>query len=84
MLQSDNVESDILEYLREELGAPADLTPAAPLFSNGTVDSFDLIRILSFLDERFGVEVTPLEVSLENFDTVRSMCALVMARSSRT
>ena len=84
MLESDNVECEIIDYLRDELGAPEDLTPSAPLFSSGTVDSFDLIRILSFLDERFGVEVTPLEVSLENFDSVRGMCALVLARSSQS
>jgi acyl carrier protein len=82
MLEIDAIETDILDYLRDELGAPSDLTPAAALFSNGTVDSFDLVRILSFLDERYGLEVSPLEVSLENFDSVRSMSALVVARLS--
>ena len=83
-METEVVESDILQYLRDELGVPEDLTPAAPLFSNGTVDSFDLVRILSFLGERYGLEISPLEVSLENFDCVKSMSELVTARLSRS
>ena len=76
------IESDILQYLRDELGAAEDLSRDDPLFTSGAIDSFDLVQILSFLKERYSLDVSPLDVSLENFDSLARISALVAARTA--
>ena len=76
-----DIQSQVIEYLEEELGVDAGLAEDDPLFSTGTVDSFDLVRILSFLKQRYGLELSPLEVSLENLDSVARISELVSQRT---
>ena len=80
-MELQTIESDILHYLREELGVAKNLARDDPLFTGGAIDSFDLVQILSFLKERYALEVSPLDVSLENFDSVARMSELVAART---
>ena len=81
-MELHEVESDIFQYLRDELGVAEDLTRDDPLFTSGAIDSFDLLQILAFVKEHYSLEVPPLDVSLENFDTVARMGALVVARTA--
>ena len=54
-----------------------DIQPEMPLISSGFIDSFDVIEILSHIEEAFHITI-PLEtVSIEDFDTVISMAELV-------
>jgi acyl carrier protein len=48
-----------------------------PLIDSGIVDSLGVLRILSFLDEAFGIDLSGEEMKLENFRTVRSICELI-------
>ena len=41
-----------------------------PLFSSGIVDSFAPITLLTFLESPWGFRIGPLEVNLDNFDSV--------------
>ncbi|EHQ88977.1 acyl carrier protein [Desulfosporosinus youngiae] len=55
-----------------------DIQPEMPLISSGFIDSFDVIEILSHIEEAFHI-IIPLEtVSIEDFDTVISMAELVL------
>ena len=75
-----DIRSKVIEYLKEEIGVDAGIAEDDPLFSTGTVDSFDLVRILSFLKEQYGLELSPLEVSLDNLDSVARISELVSKR----
>jgi acyl carrier protein len=75
-----DIQSKVIEYLKEEIGIDAGIAEDDPLFSTGTVDSFDLVRILSFLKEQYGLELSPLEVSLDNLDSVARISELVSKR----
>ena len=40
------------------------------LFSSGIVDSFAPITLMTFLESQCGFRIGPMEVTLENFDSV--------------
>jgi acyl carrier protein len=53
----------------------------APLLS-GVLDSFGLRSLVSFIDERFGIEVTNDDLVPEHFNSVRTIAAFVEARAA--
>jgi len=55
----------------------AQLDDNEPLIESGIIDSLGVLKILAFLDETFGVDLSSDQIKLENFKTVSSICALV-------
>ncbi len=47
------------------------------LFISGTLDSLDVLRLITFIESSFPIKVKPFEVSLETFDTINLLCAYV-------
>jgi len=61
----------LMRFLSDDLNIDtAAITPVKPLFSSGIVDSFALITLMIFLESQCGFRISPLEVTLENFDSV--------------
>ncbi len=48
-----------------------------PLIDSGIVDSLGVLRILAFLDETFGIDLSSDEIRLENFKNVRTICQMI-------
>jgi len=48
-----------------------------PLIESGIIDSLGILKILAFMDETFGVDLSSDQIKPENFKTVSSICALV-------
>ena len=48
-----------------------------PLLESGIIDSLGVLKILAFLDEEFGIDLSADEIKLEKFKDIRSICALV-------
>jgi len=48
-----------------------------PLIESGIIDSLGILKILAFMDEAFGVDLSSDQIKLENFKTVSTICALV-------
>lgn len=46
-------------------------------FEEGMLDSFDLMTLVSTLDERFGIKIDGTDILPENFMNVDSIVALV-------
>jgi acyl carrier protein len=61
-------------------GIPVQPSPEEPLISSGAIDSMALTALLQQFGERLGLEVEPLDVTLENFDTLARMEAFVLSR----
>jgi len=55
----------------------AQLDDNEPLIESGIIDSLGVLKILAFLDETFGVDLSSDQIKLENFKTVSLICALV-------
>lgn len=67
---------EIIGFLDAELGVDtADLTVDSPLFSSALVDSFSLVELVAFLEERCSFRMPAMDVNLDNLDTVGRIVA---------
>jgi len=55
----------------------------APLFSSGLLDSADLVTLLMFLEEEFGISIDGPDVTIDRFDTLRAMSEDVSAAGAK-
>lgn len=73
---------ELLRYLESELGVEiSHLRDDAPLFSSGLIDSFSMVVLIQFLEERSNRMIPVAEITFENIDTVERILAFVAARS---
>ena len=67
------------EFLPGESEDSIDLD--TPLITGGILDSIATIRYATFVEEQFGVELQDHELNSENIDTVKSMAAIILAKT---
>lgn len=80
------MEAVINDYISRELVQDQGLLPlgnATPLLETGVLDSLGLLRLVVFLQERFGVAVDDVDLVPENFDSVDAICAYVRSRAGQ-
>ncbi len=76
----------ITEFLVEEFlpdVSAESLAADYDLLAGGVIDSLGLLKIIAWLEDRFGVVVDDLEIAPDNFRTVADMDAFVQ-RAPRT
>jgi acyl carrier protein len=78
---SARIKEFIMTEVSPELGLQQ-IGDDEPLIDSGIVDSLGILRILTFLDETFGVDLASEEIKLENFRTVRLICDLISQRGA--
>jgi acyl carrier protein len=60
------------QFMQDELAVtPEEFNADTPLFSSGLVDSFSLVSLMTFIETQAGITISPADVTLENFDTLR-------------
>ena len=64
----------IKEYIDDD---DVKITYETPLISSGYVDSFSMVSLLVFLENRFKIKIPPSKATPEAFDSVNSIVALV-------
>jgi acyl carrier protein len=72
------MEEKIIAYISDELVTDPGQLPLesdTPLIDTGVLDSLSLLRLVMFVEERFGITVAPEEVTPDNFATVNSISA---------
>jgi acyl carrier protein len=77
------VETIINDYISREFVQNPALLPLADdtsLLENGVIDSLSLLRLVVFLEERFGIAVGDADLLPENFSSVNAICAYIRAR----
>jgi acyl carrier protein len=77
------VESVINDYISREFVQDASLLPlgnATPLLETGILDSLNLLRLVVFVQERFGIMVNDTDLIPENFDCVDAICAYLRSQ----
>ena len=75
-----DVRSIIREAMRERLGQrgkAADFTDDELLMTAGHIDSLDIIHLVMFLEQEFGVDFATFEFEQEQFDSVDKIVKLV-------
>jgi acyl carrier protein len=48
-----------------------------PLIESGIIDSLGILKIMAFLDEEFGIDLSAQQIKPENFKNVTSICSLI-------
>jgi acyl carrier protein len=73
----------IKEYIREELmnGSNGELDETENLLAAGVIDSLGILRLVSFVEEKFGIEVPDEDVTIDNFQSVKAMSDYVASQS---
>lgn len=75
---------EILDFLADNLYVDtSEVDEHTPLFSSGLIDSFSFASLLAELESRGGFKMDPLDITLENLDTIDRMLAFVASRSSQ-
>ena len=66
-----STEEQIRAVLGGEFGLDVDnLANEAPIFSSELLDSLSSLRLLMSLEKQFGLSISPLDVSLEEVDSI--------------
>jgi acyl carrier protein len=79
----DNVKEEIRQHILSEFlpGEKAsNLKDDTPLRTSGILDSVATIRLVDFVEARFGIEVEAHEASVDNFESINSIAAFVEAK----
>ena len=74
-------ETTVRQFLENELGKNvADVGPDDSLLESGTLDSVGVMRLVAFLESRYGIEVQDDDLMPENFDTLAAITAFIERR----
>jgi acyl carrier protein len=75
----EDIKDVVLEYVIEEYVEDEDeeVTYDTPLISGGIVDSFSMVSLKRFLENKYNISIPDDEASPEAFDTVNSIVDLV-------
>ena len=68
------------EYLPGEDAAA--LTDTTPLMTTGILDSIAVLKVVTFLEDKFGVTIEPHEAVVENLNTLSDMAQLVTSKKA--
>lgn len=69
----------VMEYIMKEFLEMYDdkIEYETPLVSSGLIDSFSMMSMLAFIQNRFEVKIPPGKATPEAFDSIESIVALV-------
>jgi len=70
----------ISEFVRDLItskGFEANLSDEETLVTSGLLDSMDVLTIVLFLEESFGLDLDVSDFDADNFDTIDGICSMV-------
>lgn len=71
-----DIKATLLEILHD-MHPDVDFVKHTNLVGDKTLDSFDIVTLVTEIDDAFDVAVTADELVPENFNTLDAMCALI-------
>ena len=66
----------IRSYFAKELGRP-ELGDEDSLLENGVLDSLAIVKLITFLEDQFGVELSDDEFDTDHFESISTIGSLV-------
>ena len=68
---------DELVELLEDIKPTVDFRTCTGLIDDGYLDSFDILSIVSELNDAFGIEISPVDIIPENFNSAQALWNMV-------
>jgi len=75
-----SIESDLRQFIVAELGyagSTSELTADYELLEHGAIDSLGIMRLVSFIEDNWSIEVADDELVPESFASLRAMVTLI-------
>ena len=85
-MQSTARKDQIREFIRESLASAKGITSfsdSESLMENGVIDSLGIFRLVSFLEDTFGVRIGDEEITAENLSSVDTIENLVIKKTRK-
>ena len=80
---TDTIKQNIKNYIMAEFlpeENPDELTDTTPLISGGILDSIATLKLVMYVEEKYGINLEPHEVDKENLDTLELITRLLRAK----
>ncbi|MGO9467580.1 MAG: acyl carrier protein [Isosphaeraceae bacterium] len=61
---------------------PDELSDHTPLISGGILDSITTLKMVTFLEDRFGITIEAYEAGVDNLDSIDQIAALVAKKKN--
>lgn len=72
-----SIRDSIVVYI-EEISSERGFDHASNLFESGVLTSLDVLSLVAFIEDTFGLEITGDEIDMASFGTVDGLVNLVM------
>ena len=80
---NDTLREKLLAFVSDRAGVEVDrLTTETPLFSDGLLDSMIVLEMAAFVGKEAGVKFGPLDMTLQNMDSVAKILRFVGSKQS--
>ena len=79
------MKDELRQYILNEFlpGEKAsNLRDDTPLSTSGILDSVAILRLVSFVEERYGIAVEAHETGNDNFDCIESIAAFIQSKQA--
>ncbi|WP_165245948.1 acyl carrier protein [Paludisphaera soli] len=76
----EDIQKDVHSFILNEFlpgEDPSELTDSTPLITGGILDSITTLKLVVYLEERFGITVEAHEAGVEHLDSIRQIADLV-------
>jgi acyl carrier protein len=83
MVEIQNLKDQIRNYILKSFlpgESASNLKDDTPLVTSGILDSVTIIKLVSFVEESFGIEIVAHETGVQNFDRIEDIAALVLRK----
>jgi len=80
MSSNDMIRNFIVSTIIDDSNGSNNLKDTDTLLESGILDSLGIMKLLSFLEEKFSVSLESGELMPENFETVKSIASLIESK----
>jgi acyl carrier protein len=78
----NNEQDALTEFIRQEIGYAGELSPDKDLLEAQILDSFNIVQLAAFVQQRFEIELEAEDLVRTNLATLASIAALVRRKKA--
>lgn len=81
---NQEIEQELAGFVQQAANHFDALTPETDLLAAGLLDSMMLMDLVLFIEERWGLKLSPYDISTQNFSTIARLQQLIESRLLQT
>jgi acyl carrier protein len=81
----DDIKEELRRYILAEFlpgEKPSNLKDDTPLRTSGILDSVATLKMVTFVEDNYGIEVEAHEAGIENFDSIDAIASFVKSKKA--